>query len=156
VSEADYLANLQHMSRDNARTPMQWDGSANGGFTTGKTPWLAVNPNYKEINAAEELKNPDSIYHYTQAMIALRHKTPALVYGTYEDLDPANPAIFAYTRTLGPERYLVVLNFSDKPIEYAIPGELKPTELLITNLGSMEMNTSTLHLQGWEARVYRY
>ncbi len=61
VSEADYLANLRHMSRDNARTPMQWDASANGGFTTGK-PWLAVNPNYKEINAAEEVQDPHSVY----------------------------------------------------------------------------------------------
>ncbi len=89
-------------------------------------------------------------------MIALRHKTPALVYGTYEDLDPANPSIFAYTRTLGAERYLVVLNFSAKAMEYAIPGGLTPTELLMTNLGSTEANASTLHLKGWEARVYRY
>ena len=155
VSEADYLANLRHMSRDNSRTPMQWNASANGGFTTGK-PWLAVNPNYKEINAAEEVQDPHSVYLYTRGMIALRHKTPALVYGTYEDLDPANPSIFAYTRTLGAERYLVVLNFSDKPMEYVIPGGLTPTELLMTNLGSTEANTSTLHLKGWESRVYRY
>ena len=117
VSEADYLANLRHMSRDNARTPMQWNGSVNGGFTTGGKAWLAVNPNYKEINAAQELGDPNSVYRYTQQMIELRHKTPALVYGTYLDLDPANPAIFAYTRTLGADRYLVVLNFSDKPVE---------------------------------------
>ena len=155
VSEAAYLDNLRHMSRDNARTPMQWDGSANGGFTTGK-PWLAVNPNYKEINAAEEVADPQSVYMYTRGMIALRHKTPALVYGTYEDLDPANPAIFIYTRTLGAERYLAVLNFSDKTMEYAIPGGLKPIEVMMTNLGSTEVNTSTLHLKGWEARVYRY
>jgi oligo-1,6-glucosidase len=155
VSEADYLANLRHMSRDNARTPMQWDTSANGGFTTGK-PWLAVNPNYKEINAAEELKNPDSIYNYTKAMIALRHATPALVYGSYEDLDPMNPSIFAYTRALGVDRYLVVLNFSDKPANYKIPGGVNPTQLLMTNLGSTEVDTSTLHLKPWEARVYRY
>jgi oligo-1,6-glucosidase len=134
---------------------MQWNASANGGFTTGK-PWLAVNPNYKEINAAEEVQDPHSVYLYTRGMIALRHKTPALVYGTYEDLDPANPSIFAYTRTLGAERYLVVLNFSDKAMEYVIPGGLKATELLTTNLGSTEANTSTLHLKGWESRVYRY
>ncbi len=116
VSEADYLANLRHMSRDNARTPMQWDGSANGGFTTGGKPWLAVNPNFKEINAAQQVADPNSVYRYTQRMIELRHKTPALVYGSYEDLDPMNPSIFAYTRSLGVDRYLVVLNFSDKPM----------------------------------------
>lgn len=156
VSGADYLANLRHMSRDNARTPMQWNGSANGGFTTGGKAWLAVNHNYREINAAQELGDPNSVYRYTQQLIALRHKTPALVYGTYQDLDPANPAIFAYTRTLGADRYLVVLNFSDKLVDYAIPGALQPTELLMTNLGSTEANTPALHLKGWEARVYKY
>ena len=135
---------------------MQWNGSANGGFTTGGKAWLAVNPNYKEINAAQELADPNSVYRYTQQMIALRHKTPALVYGTYQDLDPANPAIFAYTRTQGADRYLVVLNFSDKPVDYAIPDALQPTELLMTNLGSTEVNSPTLHLKGWEARVYKY
>ena len=156
VSEADYLANLRHMSRDNARTPVQWDTSANGGFTTGAQPWLAVNPNYKEINAAQELADPNSVYRYTQQMIELRHKTPALVYGDYADLDPMNPSIFAYVRSLGVDRYLVVLNFSDKPATYKIPGGLRPTQLLMTNLGSTEADTSTLHLKPWEARVYRY
>ncbi len=144
------------MSRDNARTPMQWDGSAQAGFTSGSKPWLAVNPNYTEINAARELADPDSIYHYTQKMIALRHKTPALVYGDYKDLDPQNPAVFAYTRSLGEERYLVVLNMSDKPVAYSIPGGVQPKTLLLTNEGGSEVNQGTLNLKGWEARVYKY
>jgi oligo-1,6-glucosidase len=155
VSEAEYLENLRHMSRDNSRTPIQWDASANGGFTTGK-PWLAVNPNYKEINAAAEVVDKQSIYNYTKAMIALRHLTPALVYGSYADLDPMNPSVFAYTRSLGIDRYLVVLNFSAEPVTYKIPGGLRPTQLLLTNLGSAEVDTSTLHLKPWEARVYQY
>ena len=156
VSEEAYLGNLRHMSRDNSRTPMQWDGSAQGGFTSGSKPWLAVNPNYTEINAAQELADPDSIYHYTQKMIALRHKTPALVYGDYKDLDPQNPAVFAYTRCLGEERYLVVLNMSGKPVAYSIAGGIQPKALLLTNQGSKEINQATLNLKGWEARVYKY
>jgi len=156
ITAADYIANLRRTSRDNARTPMQWDTTANAGFTTGAKPWLAVNPNYKEINAAEQLADPDSPYRYTAQMIHLRSVTPAFVYGDYKDLDPANPAIFAYTRTLGAERYLVVLNFSDKPTVFTVPDGIKPARLLITNEGSAEANTATLNLKGWEARVYKY
>ncbi len=151
-----FLANMRHTSRDNARTPMQWDGSAEGGFTTSAKPWLAVNPNYAKINAAQELGDSESVYHYFQKMIALRHGTPALVYGDYKDLDGQNPEMFAYTRVLGPERYLVVMNFSRKEVAYALPPGITAEKLVITNLGSPEENTSTLHLKGWEARVYRF
>lgn len=156
VSEADYLDNLRHMSRDNARTPMQWDSSSQAGFTSGAKPWLAVNPNYTEINAAGELDDASSIYHYTKKMIALRHATPALVYGTYKDLDPANPDIFIYTRTLGNDRYLIVLNFSKEPHTYALPEGIKPTQLVVANLPGGDESASRLNLKGWEARVYKY
>jgi oligo-1,6-glucosidase len=156
TTEAAYLANLRHMSRDNARTPMQWDSSSQAGFTSGPKPWLAVNPNYTQINAAAELEDSSSIYHYTQKMIALRHATPALVYGDYKDLDPQNASIFAYTRTLGADRYLIVLNFSGNAMSYTIPGGITPTAMIATNLDSKEAGTSGLHLAGWEARVYKY
>lgn len=156
VSEEAYLDNLRHMSRDNARTPMQWDSSSQAGFTSGAKPWLAVNPNYTKINAAAELADAGSIYHYTQKMIALRHATPTLIYGTYNDLDPANPNIFIYTRALGNDRYLVVLNFSKETRSYSLPGSLKPTQLVASNLPTSEVGTSTLSLRGWEARVYKY
>jgi oligo-1,6-glucosidase len=156
ISEDAYLANLRHMSRDNARTPMQWDSSPQAGFTTSPRPWLAVNPNYKEINAASQLADPDSIYHYTQRMIALHRGTPALIYGDFTDLDPANPTIFAYTRTLGKDRYLIVLNFSRDPITYRLPRGLRPNHLLVTNLRSKEIKTSILNLKGWEARIYKF
>jgi oligo-1,6-glucosidase len=64
VKAGDYLANLRKMSRDHSRTPMQWDRSANAGFTSGGKPWLAVNPNYREINARQELSDPNSVYHF--------------------------------------------------------------------------------------------
>lgn len=155
LSEEAYIDNLRHMGRDNARTPMQWDGSANGGFTSGATAWLAVNPNYKTINAAQEVSDPDSVYNYTAKMIALRARTMALVYGDYKDLDPKDEHVFAYERTLGAEKYLVVLNFSATPLEYKLPGGVKAGALLMDNYAGSEGATGTVHLKGWEARVYK-
>jgi oligo-1,6-glucosidase len=155
TTAADYIANLRRTSRDNARTPMQWNDSANGGFTTASKAWLAVNPNYKEINAAQQTADPDSVYNYTRRMIALRAKTPAFVYGDYKDLDPQHPDIFVYTRTLGPERYLVIHNFSPQPIAYTLPGATTAGTLMMDNYAGDEANARTLHLKGWESRIYR-
>jgi oligo-1,6-glucosidase len=155
VSAADFIANLRKTSRDNARTPIQWDNSSNAGFTTGTKPWLAINPNYPQINAKAALADRDSIYHYYRAMIDLRSKTPALIYGDFKDLDPANAKVFAYTRTLSHDAYLIVLNFSKDEIEYAIPGGVTAGGLQISNLGKTEGETVRLHLRAWEARVYR-
>ena len=155
VKADDYIANLRKTSRDHSRTPMQWDSSANGGFTTAAKPWLAVNPNYKSINAREELSDPNSIYNYFAKMVKFREKTPALVYGDYEDLDPQNAKIFAYTRTSGRDKYLVVLNFSENNTSYTLPGGLKAGQLQISNLNTKEENTPELKLKGWEARIYK-
>ena len=155
VTADEFIANLRKTSRDNARTPMQWDSSPNGGFTTAPKPWLAVNPNYKDINAKQEVADPDSIYNYFSRMVALRRSTPSLIYGDYKDLDPQNPTIFAYTRTLGPDKYLVVLNFSEQPIAYSLPAGVKAGQLVISNLSASESHTSQLNLKGWEARVYK-
>ncbi len=155
VSAADFLANMRKTSRDNARTPMQWDSAPNGGFTTAPKPWLAVNPNYAEINAKAALSDRDSIYYYYRRMIDLRGKTPALIYGDYKDLDPQNPKVFAYTRTLGKDAYLIVLNFSADAVTYALPGGIKAGEVEVSNLGEPKERTADLHLKGWEARVYK-
>ncbi len=156
VAEDVFIANLRHTSRDNARTPMQWNNSAQGGFTTGKKSWLAVNPNYTTINAQQQLDDPDSVYHYAQKMITLRHSEPTLVYGDYKDLDPENPQVFAYTRTMGQKRFLVVLNFSEKPIAYTVPDGIKPGPLVLSNLKDSESGTDVLNLKPWEARVYTF
>ncbi len=95
-----YLDHVRQTSRDNARTPMQWNAEPHGGFTKGQ-PWLAVNPNYAEINAAAQLEDPDSVFQYHRRLIALRRQTSALVHGTYLDIDPEHEQVFAYTRTLG-------------------------------------------------------
>jgi oligo-1,6-glucosidase len=154
VSAADYIANLRKMGRDNARTPMQWDSSPNAGFTTAAKPWLAVNPNYKEINAKQELADPNSVYYYYQHMIELRKNSPALIYGDYKDLDPQNPNVYAYTRILGNDKYLVVLNFSSAPVGYVLPGGLTAGKLVVSNSNAAEEHVSALKLKPWEARVY--
>ena len=156
VKAGDYLANLRKMSRDHSRTPMQWDRSANAGFTSGGKPWLAVNPNYREINARQELSDPNSVYHFYSKMIQFRGKTPALVYGYFVDLDPLNRNVFAYTRTLGTEKYLVVLNFSAGAVRYALPGGMKAGHWQLSNLaGAKEDAATVLQLKAWEARVYK-
>ena len=155
ISAEDYIANLRKTSRDNARTPMQWDASPNGGFTTAPKAWLAVNPNYKDINAKQELADPNSIYHYFGQMAELRRKTPAFVYGDFKDVDPKNPKIFAYTRTLEKETYLVVLNFSESAVAYSLPAGLKAGQLVLSNLGKPNDRGQVLNLKGWEARIYK-
>lgn len=156
MTEADLIEGASRYGRDNSRTPMQWDGSANAGFSTGTHTWEPVNPNYTAINAADELKDQNSVYRYTQKAIALRRSSPAFVYGSYTDLDPHQEQVFAYTRTLGEAKYLVVLNFSKTPINYTLPVGTKAGKLVLSNLDSKEENTGTLKLAGWEARVYRF
>ena len=152
----EYIASLRKTSRDNSRTPMQWDGSANGGFTSGTRAWLAVNPNYKEINAARAVADPESVYHYFQKMIALRKKTPALIYGDFKDIDPENRSVFAYTRTLGAERYLVVLNLTSQALSYHLPAGIEPGELLFGSEAESAAGTRERRLRPWDARIYRF
>ena len=148
-----FLSTQAKVSRDNARTPMQWDSSPEAGFTTGKHPWLAVNPNYKTINAAAEEADPNSVLHYTRKVIALRAKAPAFVYGDYKDLDPQHPHVFAYTRTLGADTYLMVENFSSAPVSYVLPGGMKPGHLLVGNYPAAKADV--LELKPWESRIYQ-
>ena len=124
---------LMLRSRDNARTPMQWDDSAQAGFTDG-APWIKVNPNYKEINAAQQLEDPNSIFYYYQKLIRLRKEKDIIVYGGFEPLYRDNEQIFAYIRRQEQEKLLTVCNFSDKNAEMEIPEEFKGAECLITNL----------------------
>ena len=121
-------------SRDNARTPVQWNASDNAGFTTG-TPWIKVNPNYKEINIAGALADPNSVFHYYKKLIQLRRENPIIVYGTYDLILDSHEEIYAFTRTLEEERLLVILNFSRKAPVFQLPENITfaSTELLISN-----------------------
>ena len=125
---------LMLRSRDNARTPMQWNDSAQGGFTSGK-PWIRINSNYKEINAAQQLGDPASVFHYYQKLIRLRKEKDIIVYGDFEALYRDDDKIFAYTRKLDQKKLLTVCNFSDQNAEMDIPEEFAGAQCLITNLG---------------------
>ncbi len=157
LTEEQLIRGAAAYGRDNSRTPMQWDTSRNAGFSTGDHTWEPVNPNYTAINAADQLRDPDSIYHYNQRAIALRHSAAAFVYGDYQDLDPRHEQVFAYTRTLGDAKYLVVLNFSRKPIEYTLPGGMGTGSLRLGNYRETTdaPGSTSMHLRPWEARVYQ-
>lgn len=151
MSEEEGVAMMRQRSRDNARTPMQWDAGENAGFTAG-TPWLPVNPNYKEINAAEQLKRPDSVFHYYQKLIALRKELDVMVYGHFELLIPEDPELFVYTRTLGDEGLLVLCNFSENERDFEIPAEYRGAPALIANYPTP---APAGKLRPWEAAVLR-
>lgn len=129
----DMFPKIAHKSRDNARTPMPWDASENAGFTTG-TPWLALNPNYKKINVADQLRREDSVFHYYQKLIRLRKENEIIVYGKYELLLPEDENIFAYTRTLGNKKLITVCNFSKSEQKFDFTG-YENAKVLISNYG---------------------
>ena len=145
---------LMLRSRDNARTPMQWDDSKQAGFTDGE-PWIKVNQNYKKINAAQQLEDPDSVFHYYQKLISLRKEKEIIVYGEFEPLYREDEQIFAYTRKGDQEKLLTVCNFSDKNAEVEVPEEFKGAECLITNLGRKEFDGKII-LNPYEAFVLYY
>ncbi|MDU0332707.1 alpha-glucosidase [Paenibacillus sp. 3LSP] len=158
VPEADIMRAIRLKSRDNARTPMQWDAGPQAGFTTAESAWIRVNPNHERINVEEAIRNPDSIYHYYKELIRLRKEHAVIVYGAYELLLPDHPQIYAFTRKLEKSRLLVILNFSSEepvfewPVEAMEPEDI---ELLISNYAPQEHeDLLNLPLRPYEARVY--
>ena len=154
VSHEEMMGYLKRISRDNARTPMQWDDSANAGFTTG-TPWIKVNRNYPKVNAKQEVSDPNSVFSYYKKLIRLRHENEIIVYGDYKLLAPEDEALFIYTRMLGTQRLMVLCNFTEK--EVPIPAEVTEqipadAQLLIGNYPEQKEEM----LQAYEARVYTY
>ncbi|WP_445488744.1 glycoside hydrolase family 13 protein [Niallia sp. 03133] len=152
VMEAIYA-----VGRDNARTPMQWDESENSGFTIG-TPWLKLNPNYTEINAAQALQDPNSVFYFYQKLIKLRKENDIIVYGTYDLILENHPTIYAYTRKLGNEILLVICNFSEEASLFEFPENLTfaASRLLINNyeISNDDSLDSSIELKPYEARVY--
>ena len=129
VSGDVMMACINTVGRDNARTPMQWDASANAGFTTG-TPWIKVNPNYTTINAEAAMADPDSVFYYYQKLIRLRHAHPVIVYGVFEPLLEENEAVYAYRRVLDGCVLTVACNWTDQPQECTLFDGLSGTELI--------------------------
>lgn len=149
---ADALAALGRASRDNARTPMQWDGSPYAGFTTG-TPWIAVNPNHTTINAAAQRDDPHSVLAHYRRLIALRHQVSAVALGDFTLLLPDDERVWAFLRRYGDTELLVVANLSADEVvpDLADPG-WADSELL---LGNLPDPLPGLRLRAWESRVQR-
>lgn len=143
--------------RDNARTPVQWDGSPHAGFTSG-TPWLGVNPNYPEINAAHDVTDPHGVYQHYRTLIALRRDYPVIIDGAFELLDADDPHTFSYLRRLDETWLLVTSNFTAEP--QTAPKEFDPGSgwrLLSTNYpeGSQpEAYHPSQELRPYEARIW--
>ncbi|MFR7897118.1 glycoside hydrolase family 13 protein [Turicibacter sanguinis] len=143
-------------ARGNSRTPMQWDETVNGGFSSG-TPWLAVNPNYKEINVAQQLADEGSILNFYKKMIQLKKSHDVFTYGEYDLTLDNHPAIYAYTRTLDHEQVLILSNLTDQEVAFELEKmNLVFDQLMLSNYKVEEhepMMKGTL--KPYEARVYR-
>ncbi len=151
------LEDLRAVSRDNARTPMQWDGGPNAGFSTG-TPWLAVNPNHREINAEAAQADPGSVWHHYRALIGLRHIESAVVHGNFTLLLTEHEQLYAFTRRHHDTVLLVVANLSSRTaMADQVPDVAvwERAELLLTNAPAPDAAHHRFALRPWEARVYR-
>ena len=148
----ELMESIYAKTRDNARTPMQWDTTEQAGFTTGK-PWIKVNPNYTEINAAEQVDRENSIFNYYRKLIQLRKELPVLTDGKFTMLDMDHNQIFAYLRDNGEDKLLVVCNFYGNTVDYAVSEKAENLELLIRNYTEENMQTDVL--RPYEARIYR-
>ncbi len=154
-SYADVADLVNYRSRDHARTPMQWDDSENAGFTTGE-PWFALNENYTEINVESSLEEEGSVWDHYQRLIDLRNDEDVLVYGEYDCLLPDDEQLYAYTRTLGDETVLVVLNWSDDTVTFdSSTVGTTDAEVMISNYTDSTDDPSTESLKPYEATVYR-
>jgi oligo-1,6-glucosidase len=154
---AKIMEAIYRKGRDNARTPMQWDDSEHAGFTTGE-PWLKVNPNYKEINAENALKDSSSIFYYYKELNRLRKEHDIIVYGTYDLILDDHAQIYAYTRTLGEEKLVILCNFTGEDAAFTLPEDLhsESSSLLIGNYdGSADHTLDYGKLKPYEAMVYR-
>jgi oligo-1,6-glucosidase len=155
-SSEKVMESIYAKGRDNARTPMQWDASEHAGFTSSK-PWIRVNPNYKEINAAAAVQDENSIYHYYRQLINLRKSHDIIVYGEYQLIDEENERVYSYLRSYGEQKLLVVANFSAEDVTYQVPGEaFTEGNLLIGNYGDVSNKLAeNISLRPFEAVVYK-
>lgn len=155
-SAEDTLELLHLKSRDNARTPMQWDDSANAGFSTAE-PWIRVTGNYKKINAKNCLADENSVFYYYQKLIALRHELPVITDGVYELLDPDHEQVYAYLRKGADSTLVVLCNFSDQTVPYHVDDRVSAgsSRLVIANYADAAKEfTNDITLQPYGAYVY--
>lgn len=150
-----FLENQKQVSRDNARTPMQWDRSLHAGFTVG-TPWLKTNPDFVQVNVFDEEKNPDSVLNYFRKMIAFRKEHPEFIYGSYTLKEAKHPQVFAYLREGSQQKFMVALNFSSRQVQFILPIHLKNAKVVMDNYGDYPTLEQTIFLRPFEALIVRY
>ena len=149
-----FLEALNFTSRDNGRTPMQWSDSTYAGFSSA-APWLPVNENHTTINVRAEDADPESVLNHFRALTALRNANDVLVYGEYALLLPEHEQVYAYTRTLGDERMLVVLNFSDTATTITLPELADLDDVAVNNYPDLSLSGGRMALRPWQAVVLR-
>ena len=148
-----YMLDLAFGSRDNGRTPMQWDNAKNAGFSSG-TPWLPANENYKKINVAAQEKDPNSELNHFKKMVQLRKDHPVLVYGKYTILQKEHPDVYAYTRELDGKKVLVVLNFTEKKTVIQLSEAASIGETLINNYNHFSIRKNEILLLPYQAIIF--
>ena len=153
-SHDEIMASIYAKGRDNARTPMQWDSTENAGFTTGN-PWLAVNKNYKFINAEDCLQDKDSIFYHYKKLINIRKHNDTIIYGDYKLLLPEDKNVFAYSRELNGDKIVVVCNFYNKEINLNFKEDFNNVEILLSNYKDSSILMKDLKLRPYEAIMYR-
>ncbi len=154
-ADMDYfMRNLNFISRDNGRTPMQWDTTSNAGFTSG-TPWLPVNDNFKKINVLSENSDPESCLNYFRKMVKVRKDNPVLIYGDYQIIQPEHEQIYAFKRTLDENQMVVLLNFSETEasINLADMDKNVKEHILINNYSSVARSGTEITLLPYQAII---
>jgi oligo-1,6-glucosidase len=146
---------IHEQGRDNARTPMHWEDTANAGFTSGK-PWIKLNPNYSSINVANQVDDEDSILSFYKEMISLRKKYSTLIYGDYLQISDTSEEIFAYWREDKDGKFLIVLNFSDEDSVFEFHNEEGDYNLIISNVDIEPEFAGSVLIRPWQAILYQY
>lgn len=154
-SEADFIAAANKNGRDNARTPMQWDATEMAGFSQTQ-PWIDVNPNYTTINVINDRGQPDGVFQFYQALIALRHNSATIQEGTYIALEEENPKVFVYVRQLNDEHIYVCANFTAEVCRIPTPEGLNNTaEMLMTNTNTSVQILEYMEFEAYQVMVFR-
>ena len=157
MSKKDALENIWNTSRDNTRTPMQWDDSMNAGFSKSNNPWIHVNPNYRDINVKEQLEDSNSILNFYKKMIKIRKSNECLIYGKYNLILEDDTNIFAYERILNDEKFLIICNLKSEHSKYEYDLiTLKYENLILSNYDVDDNeDLNKILLRPWEARIYK-
>lgn len=154
ISPEIMMERIKLTSRVNSRSPMQWNSQENSGFSTGN-PWSKVNKNYKEINVENELIDPNSILNFYKKLIKIRSEREALIYGKYELLLEKHKEIYAYTRTYGEDKYIIIVNLSTKEVKFKSKYILKEKNLILHNYKNIEEDTESCIMKAYECRLYK-